>query len=140
MIDNEGIGKRIRKLRTSEHLTIQEMAETIGCDYDHLQKAEKGKRSLSLDIIDIICQRFDVTADEILYGEKPPDPRFSYILKDIETCYEASKRLYNSAKYAEQSGIPCRNNSQSTAVSFNQRLTEEERILWNRKKDDCGDL
>ena len=48
-ITNEDIGKRIRTIRESKNMTIQNLSDAVSCDYDHLQKAEKGKRGLGLD-------------------------------------------------------------------------------------------
>ena len=67
-IDNAEIGKRIRMLRISRNMTIEDLSIAVSCSYDHLQKAEKGKRGLSIDTLDQIHECFDVSMDELLYG------------------------------------------------------------------------
>ena len=67
-IDNAEIGKRIRMLRISNDMTIEDLSVAISCSYDHLQKAETGKRGLGIDTLDQIHEYFDVSMDELLYG------------------------------------------------------------------------
>ena len=67
-IDNAEIGKRIRMLRISNNMTIQDLSVAVYCSYDHLQTPEKGKRGLSIDTLDQIREYFDISMDELLYG------------------------------------------------------------------------
>ena len=73
-ISNEDIGKRIRALRESKNMTIQNLADAVSCNYDHLQKAEKGKRGLGLNTLVMICHEFGITMDELVCGLQQPDP------------------------------------------------------------------
>lgn len=136
-ISNEDIGKRIRALRESRNMTIQNLADEILCDYDHLQKAEKGKRGLGLDTLVLICRKFEISMDELLCGEPPADTGISSFLADIEMIYKASKRLYDSANYAERFGVLRRIDTPDTGISCNQQSEEERRIPVNKKIEGC---
>ena len=139
-ISNEDIGKRIRALRESKNMTIQNLADAGSCNYDHLQKAEKGKRGLGLNTLVMICHEFGITMDELVCGLQQPDPGISCFLEDIETIYEASKRLHDSAKYAGYFGILRRSDFDDIGLSCNQQLTEEERILMIQNTENCTNL
>lgn len=134
-ISNEDIGKRIRALRESKNMTIQNLADAVSCNYDHLQKAEKGKRGLGLDTLVMICHEFGITIDELICGSQQPEPGISCFLEDVEVIYEASKRLHDSAKYAGYLGVLRRNDFDDIRLSCNQQLTEEERILMIQKSE-----
>ena len=134
-ISNEDIGKRIRALRESKNMTIQNLADAVSCNYDHLQKAEKGKRGLGLDTLVMICHEFGITIDELICGSQQPEPGISCFLEDVEVIYEASKRLHDSAKYAGYLGVLRRNDFDDIGLSCNQQLTEEERILMIQKSE-----
>ena len=84
-----------------------------------------------------ICQVFGITLDELLCDSQPADPRFSYMLADIETIYEASKRLHDSARYAGYFGVLRRIDSEDTSLCCNQQLSEENRTLVNRETGNC---
>ena len=74
------IGENIRKLRHAQGLTQPEFAEKIGVSRNSLSRYENGSSPISTDIIDRICQAFQVTYREIVGEEKMTNPLEEYQL------------------------------------------------------------
>ena len=68
------IGENIRKLRHAQGLTQPEFAERIGVSRNSLSRYENGSSPISTDIIDRICQAFQVSYREIVGEEKMINP------------------------------------------------------------------
>lgn len=58
--------KRLRDLREDNDLTQQQVAEQLGTNRNQYQLYESGKRSLPLDMLQDLCEIYDVSADYIL--------------------------------------------------------------------------
>ena len=74
------IGENIRKLRHTQGLTQPEFAERIGVSRNSLSRYENGSSPISTDIIDRICQAFQVSYREIVGEEKMINPLEEYQL------------------------------------------------------------
>ena len=74
------IGENIRKLRHTQGLTQHEFAERIGVSRNSLSRYENGSSPISTDIIDRICQAFQVSYREIVGEEKMINPLEEYQL------------------------------------------------------------
>ena len=74
------IGENIRKLRHAQGLTQPEFAERIGVSRNSLSRYENGSSPISTDIIDRICQAFQVSYREIVGEEKMINPLEEYQL------------------------------------------------------------
>lgn len=74
------IGENIRKLRHAQGLTQPEFAERIGVSRNSLSRYENGSSPISTDIIDRICQAFQVSYREIVEEEKMINPLEEYQL------------------------------------------------------------
>ena len=74
------IGENIRKLRHAQGLTQPEFAEKIGVSRNSLSRYENGSSPISTDIIDRICQAFQVSYREIVGEEKMINPLEEYQL------------------------------------------------------------
>ena len=74
------IGENIRKLRHAQGLTQPEFAERIGVSRNSLSRYENGSSPISMDIIDRICQAFQVSYREIVGEEKMINPLEEYQL------------------------------------------------------------
>lgn len=64
----QAIGTRIRKLRKSKSLTMEEMAEVFDVSYQSVSNWEHGKSVPSLRKIGELRVYFGVSADYILFG------------------------------------------------------------------------
>ena len=74
------IGENIRKLRHTQGLTQPEFAERIGVSRNSLSRYENGSSPISTNIIDRICQAFQVSYREIVGEEKMINPLEEYQL------------------------------------------------------------
>ena len=58
--------KRLRDLREDHDYTQTQIAEQLGTNRNQYQLYECGKRSLPLDMLQDLCEIYDVSADYIL--------------------------------------------------------------------------
>lgn len=69
-MDQEKIGKFIRKIRTDYNLTQRELADKLGVTYQAVSKWENGKNIPDIALLKMISKEFNVDINEILEGEK----------------------------------------------------------------------
>jgi len=69
------VRQRLRRLRTEQGLTLQQVAERAHVDVSTLSRLESGKRRLALDHLPGLAAALGVTADELLGPARPADPR-----------------------------------------------------------------
>lgn len=69
------VRRRLRELRLEQGLTLQQVSERAHIDVSMLSRLESGKRRLALDHIAGLAAALGVTADDLLGGTAPPDPR-----------------------------------------------------------------
>ena len=89
-IDNVEIPSKLRDLRRSRGLTVHELAEQIGENYQKVGRIERGSRSLTIDYLLKISKAFNTPIDAFLAGEKKEEEN---ALIDIE---QKSGSLLNS--------------------------------------------
>jgi len=65
----EEIGLRIRNIRESLNLTKEELAGMLGISGQFLGMIEKGKNSISIEKLQILCDVTHQSADYILFGK-----------------------------------------------------------------------
>ena len=69
------VRRRLRELRTERGLTLQQVSDRANIDVSMLSRLESGKRRLALDHIPSLATALGVSADDLLGGAQPPDPR-----------------------------------------------------------------
>jgi transcriptional regulator with XRE-family HTH domain len=69
------VRRRLRELRIEQGLTLQQVSERAHIDVSMLSRLESGKRRLALDHIAGLSAALGVSADDLLGGATPPDPR-----------------------------------------------------------------
>lgn len=74
------IGKNIKSLRKTHDLTQPEFARIVGISRNSLSRYENGTSSVSTELIDIICQKFNVSYVDIVGEEKMLTPVEDYQL------------------------------------------------------------
>lgn len=74
------IGKNIKSLRKTHDLTQHEFARIIGISRNSLSRYENGTSSVSTELIDIICQKFNVSYVDIVGEDKMLNPVEDYEL------------------------------------------------------------
>ena len=69
------VRRRLRELRTTQGLTLQQVAERASIDLSTLSRLEAGKRRLALDHLPALAAALGVSADELIGSRPPEDPR-----------------------------------------------------------------
>ena len=69
------VRRRLRELRTSQGLTLHQVAERASLDVSTLSRLEAGKRRLALDHLPALAAALGVSADELVGSPPPQDPR-----------------------------------------------------------------
>ncbi len=64
------IGENIKSLRKMHDLTQPEFAKIVGISRNSLSRYENGTNSVSIELIDRICQKFNVSYVDIVGEEK----------------------------------------------------------------------
>ena len=65
-IQDESIGKRIKKFRMEKNLSQEKLAEMITVYPYHISQIENGRRIPSVETLILIANALDVTVDDIL--------------------------------------------------------------------------
>lgn len=68
-LDFAFIGKRIREVRSSKHLTQEYLAETTGVNVSHISNIELNKVKVSLTLLVQICNALQISMDYLLENE-----------------------------------------------------------------------
>lgn len=68
-MNQEKIGKMIKKIRTDNNLTQEGFANLFGVTYQAVSKWENGKNVPDISIMKEICSKFNLSLDELLEGE-----------------------------------------------------------------------
>jgi len=110
------IGKNIKSLRKTHDLTQPEFARIVGISRNSLSRYENGTSSVSTELIDIICQKFNVSYVDIVGEDKMLNPVEDYELTlKIEIVKERGANLLS-------------------------RLIDDESNPWILMSDDLSDL
>ena len=120
------IGDNIKSLRKTHDLTQSEFAKIIGISRNSLSRYENGTSSVSTELIDRICQKFNVSYVDIVGEEKMLTPVEDYQLTlKIEVIKERGSAIL-SRLYRYQDG---------QGISF-----DDETNPWILMSDDLSDL
>ena len=88
------IGENIKTLRKTHDLTQPEFAKIIGISRNSLSRYENGTSSVSTELVDRICKKFNVSYLDIVGEEKMLTPVEDYQLTlKIEVIKERTSRL-----------------------------------------------
>lgn len=120
------IGKNIKSLRKTHDLTQPEFARIIGISRNSLSRYENGTSSVSTELIDIICQKFNVSYVDIVGEDKMLNPVEDYELTlKIEIVKERGANLLSRLyRYQDSQGISI----------------DDESNPWILMSDDLSDL
>ena len=101
------IGENIKALRKTHDLTQPEFAKIVGISRNSLSRYENGTSSVSTDLIDRICQKFNVSYIDIVGEEKMLTPVEDYQLTlKIEVIKErGSNILAQLYRFQDEQGI-----------------------------------
>ncbi|MGQ7508362.1 type II toxin-antitoxin system antitoxin PezA [Streptococcus suis] len=120
------IGENIKSLRKTHDLTQPEFAKIIGISRNSLSRYENGTSSLSTELIDRICQKFNVSYVDIVGEEKMLTPVEDYQLTlKIEVIKERGAAILAQLyRYQDSQGI----------------TFDDETNPWILMSDDLSDL
>jgi transcriptional regulator with XRE-family HTH domain len=60
------IGKKIRQLREQKNLTLEQLADLLGTDRQHIWNIEAGRKNITLDYLDKIAEALQGSQSEFL--------------------------------------------------------------------------
>ena len=69
-MNQDKIGKFIKKIRLENNLTQKQLADLLGVTYQAVSKWENGKNIPDIELLKEISEKFNLNIDEILNGEK----------------------------------------------------------------------
>ncbi|EMG31703.1 MULTISPECIES: type II toxin-antitoxin system antitoxin PezA [Streptococcus] len=120
------IGDNIKSLRRTHDLTQPEFAKIVGISRNSLSRYENGTSSVSTELIDRICQKFNVSYVDIVGEDKLMTPVEDYQLTlKIEVLKERGSTIL-SKLYRYQDG---------KGIAF-----DDESNPWILISDDVADL
>lgn len=101
------IGENIKSLRKTHDLTQPEFAKIVGISRNSLSRYENGTSSVSTELIDRICQKFNVSYVDIVGEEKMLTPAEDYQLTlKIEVIKERGAAILSQLyRYQDSQGI-----------------------------------
>jgi len=62
------LGANIATYRKKRNVTQKNLSEVFDCPPESISRYENGRRKLSLDMLDALCQHLDVSYEELLSG------------------------------------------------------------------------
>ncbi len=65
-LDYETIGKRIKRYRTDKKISQEDLSQIVYVNNEHISRIETGKVKLSLELLVMIANALDVSADDLL--------------------------------------------------------------------------
>lgn len=71
--DYYNVGSRIREVRLERHMTINELAEEVGCAAHYLCRLENGYHGCSLDLAGRLSNALGVSIDYLKFGVESID-------------------------------------------------------------------
>ena len=86
MLDNIGVGERIRRIREDLKMSREKFSEMIDISDVFLGQLERGERSLSTKTLIKIVSFTGFSSDFILFGSETPDNKISKIHRILNKC------------------------------------------------------
>lgn len=65
-VDYESIGRRIKHYRTEKGISQEELGFIVSVNNEHISRIEGGRKNLSLELLILIANALDVSADDLL--------------------------------------------------------------------------
>ena len=86
-IDYESIGRRIKRYRTDRDISQEELGDIINITGRHISNIETGSKGPSLELLVMIANALDVSADDLLtdnlkHSSSPVDTEIHDLLLD----------------------------------------------------------
>ena len=65
-LDYKSIGKRIKRYRIDKKMSQENLGRAVAVNYQHISNIESGRRYPSLELLVMIANALDVSADDLL--------------------------------------------------------------------------
>ena len=65
-LDYKSIGKRIKRYRMDKKMSQEELSQIVAVNYQHISNIEIGRKYPSLELLVLIANALDVSADDLL--------------------------------------------------------------------------
>lgn len=72
--DRSETGRRIRNFRNQNNLTQAQFAESLDVSTNFISEIETGKKGVSLETLYRLHQKYNLSADYLLFGKEGPAP------------------------------------------------------------------
>lgn len=87
ILNYESIGNRIKRYRIDKDISQEDLAQIVNVNFRHISNIELGKRHASLELIVLIANALEVSADDLLtdnlkHSSSPVDTEIHDILLD----------------------------------------------------------
>lgn len=92
-INKTAVGERLKSIRLSKGMTLEEFGSLFGAEKSNVSKWEKGKSIPSPDRLNKIAKISDISVDELLYGNE--DSLILELLKDFENELTDNPKISN---------------------------------------------
>ena len=86
------IGTKLRKLRTSKHMSIYRVSQDTGISPNHIKALENGERNPSLDTLARLCVPLGIALPELIND----DAEVSYLTERERALIEHFRTLPNT--------------------------------------------
>ncbi|MEW5952136.1 MAG: helix-turn-helix transcriptional regulator [Bacillota bacterium] len=99
------IGRKIRKLRQEQDLTLKELAARVGISLSYLSDIERNRSNPSVDTLQSIASALGKPSGYFLDDEKKeaqPDPDEQFFLRAGKLTEDGKKKLYEFLEFVEQ--------------------------------------
>jgi transcriptional regulator with XRE-family HTH domain len=70
---NPILSRKIKQYRKAVGMTQEEFAAEIGVEPQHISRIERGSKGISLDKLELICRKFNLTMSELMPTEESDD-------------------------------------------------------------------
>lgn len=67
------VGSNLRKYRTRNHMTQEDLAERVGISTSYCANLECGNKGMSLTVLRSVTDALHISADCLLYDEQPDE-------------------------------------------------------------------
>lgn len=71
--ERDAVGSRVRELREARNMTQDDLAGVLGISNFAVSRVESGERGLAAEELAAVAERFGVSADFLLFGEREED-------------------------------------------------------------------
>lgn len=87
ILNYESIGNRIKRYRIDKDISQEDLAQIVNVNFRHISNIELGRRRASLELIVLIANALEVSADDLLtdnlkHSSSPVDTEIHDILLD----------------------------------------------------------